>query len=164
MASLEAWSNFALGELGAASALAGLLFVSISVNQERILELGRMAERGLEALAILFLVIVVTSLMLVPDQPLRLLGVEIAAAAGVALVVLSFLQRAYLAAIEPAYQPRSRQVARFNLLAVALVALTGLVVGWRGDTIGFRLLPLGLLFCFVGVGANAWILLIEIKR
>jgi hypothetical protein len=73
---MEAWSNFALGELGAAAALAGLLFVSISVNQERILELGRMADRGLEALTILFLVIVVTSLMLVPGQLLRLLGGE----------------------------------------------------------------------------------------
>jgi hypothetical protein len=35
--------QFFFGELGAAAALAGLLFVSISVNQERILELGRMA-------------------------------------------------------------------------------------------------------------------------
>ena len=40
---MEAWSNFSLGELGAAAAFAGLLFVSISVNQERILGLGRMA-------------------------------------------------------------------------------------------------------------------------
>jgi hypothetical protein len=48
---------FFQGELGAAAALAGLLFVSMSVNQTKILELGRMADRGLEALAILFVVI-----------------------------------------------------------------------------------------------------------
>ena len=29
---MEPWSNFSLGEFGAAAALAGLLFVSISVN------------------------------------------------------------------------------------------------------------------------------------
>ena len=82
---MEAWSNFFLGELGAAAALAGLLFVSVSVNQERILSLGRMADRGLEALGLLFLVLVVVSLPLVPGQPLRLLGAEIL---GVATITL----------------------------------------------------------------------------
>jgi hypothetical protein len=51
-------------------------FDSISVNQERILELGRMADRGLEALTTLFLVIVVMSLNLIPEQPLHLLGAK----------------------------------------------------------------------------------------
>ncbi len=60
------WSNFFLGELGAASALAGLLFVAFSVNQARILSLGRTADRGLEALAMLLLAIIVASLPLIP--------------------------------------------------------------------------------------------------
>jgi hypothetical protein len=46
---LSDWSNLFLGELGAAAALAGQLFVSASVNQTTILELGRMAGRGLDA-------------------------------------------------------------------------------------------------------------------
>ena len=74
---LSAWSSFFQGELGTAATLAGLLFVSLSFNQARILELGRMADRGLEALSLLLLVIMVTSLPLVPGQPLRLLGSEI---------------------------------------------------------------------------------------
>ena len=56
---MDGWANFFLGQLGASAALAGLLFVSVSVNQARILELGRMADRGLEALVTLFLVTVV---------------------------------------------------------------------------------------------------------
>ena len=47
---MDAWSNFFVGELGAAAAFAGLLFVSVSVNLEKILQLGRLADRGLEAL------------------------------------------------------------------------------------------------------------------
>ncbi len=47
---MEPWANFFLGELGASAALAGLLFVSLSVNQSRILELGRIAARGMAAL------------------------------------------------------------------------------------------------------------------
>jgi modulator of FtsH protease len=153
-----------LGDAGAAAALAGLLFVSISVNQERILELGRMADRGLEALTLLFLVIVVMSLILVPGQPLRLLGGEIAAAGGAVMAVIVALQNAYLRDLDPIYRPRSTQIAWFNRLAVALTALGGIAIVWRNDTTGFYFLPLSILLCFLGVGANAWILLIEIKR
>src|SRR5271170_2127817 len=98
------WSNFFLGELGAAAALAGLLFVAVSVNQARILQLGRMADRGLEALAMLFLTMVVASLPLIPNQPLRLLGTEILAASILTLVMIVSLERAYLRLTEPAHR------------------------------------------------------------
>lgn len=161
---MDAWSNFFLGELGAAAAMAGLLFVSVSVNQARILELGRMADRGLEALAILFLVIVVTSLTLVPSQSPRLLGAEIVAAGCVAMLSIMPLQRAYLRHLDPVHKPLSTQMAWFNRLAVTAIALAGLILLWKADTIGLYLLPLGILFIFLGAGANAWVLLIEINR
>src|ERR1700722_4527719 len=101
---LSAWAAFFQGELGAAAALAGLLFVSMSVNQIKILELGRMADRGLEALAILFLVIMVSSLPLIPAQPLRLLGGEILVLSAAALVATVLLQRAYMRHVEQAYR------------------------------------------------------------
>lgn len=79
--------------MGAAAALAGLLFVSVSVNQAKILQLGRMADRGLEALSMLLLVLVVASLPLVPGQPPRLLGGEIFVVAALTLVATVRLQR-----------------------------------------------------------------------
>src|SRR5580658_8750416 len=97
---LESWSNFFLGELGASAALAGLLFVSVSVNQARILALGRTADRGIEALAMLFLVLVVTSLPLIPGQPLRLLGGEILAVALATLAALVPLQIGYVRSVD----------------------------------------------------------------
>ena len=101
---LSDWSNFFIGELGAAAALAGLLFVSISVNQSRILQLGRMADRGLEALMMLLLVLVIASLGLVPGQPLWLLGVEIFLVAGLAMVGMfaleSIVSASYFATVQ----------------------------------------------------------------
>jgi hypothetical protein len=38
------------------------------------------------------------------------------------------------------------------------------VILWRGDAKGIYLLPPGILLTFVAVGANAWVLLIEINR
>jgi hypothetical protein len=161
---MTSWTDFFVGELGAAAALAGLLFVSISVNQARILELGRMADRGLEALAMLFLVVAVTSLALIPGQPLRLLGGEIAVTATAILVALIPLQIGYLRGLEPAHMRGSLVQVWANRLSVTVIALAGVVIAWRGDQVGVYLLPPGILLTFVAVGINAWVLLIEINR
>jgi hypothetical protein len=158
------WSNFCLGELSAAAALAGLLFVSVSVNQARILQLGRMADRGLEALAMLLLVVVVASLPLVPGQPVRLLGAEILVTATVTLFVAIRLQLTYLRALEPQYRPQSMRMVTLNRFAVTTIALAGGVLLWRGDGVGMYLLPGGILLSFLAAGFNSWVLLIEINR
>jgi modulator of FtsH protease len=161
---LNEWTNFFLGELGAAAALSGLLFVSVSVNQARILQLGRMADRGIEALLMLLLVLVVASLTLVPGQPLRLLGAEILGIGTMTLVAGVALQQVYLRDLEPIYRRQSIYVVAVNRLAVTLIALAGAVVLWRGDGVGIYLLPPGILLSFLAAGANAWVLLIEINR
>ena len=161
---MSAWSSFFAGELGAAAALAGLLFVSVSMNQARILELGRMADRGLEALIILLLVLIVSSLALVPAQPPRLLGAEILAAGALTLAVIVPLQRNYLRNVDPAHRRPSTRTGWFNRCAVAVMALAGLVMLWRGDGAGLYLLPIGILLAFVAAGINAWVLLVEINR
>jgi hypothetical protein len=161
---LSAWAAFFQGELGAAAALAGLLFVSVSVNQSRILELGRMADRGLEALAILFLIVVVASLPLIPGQPLRLLGGEIAVLAGIVLIATVLLQRAYLKLVEEPYRSGTQKMIATNRVAVSVIVVAGLLLLWRGDGVGAYLLPVGILLSFFGAGASAWVLLIEINR
>jgi hypothetical protein len=161
---MDAWTSFFLGELSAAAALAGLLFVSLSVNQARILALGRTADRGLEALAMLFLVLVVTSLPLIPGQPLRLLGAEMLVIALTTLCVLVPMQIGYLRSLEPIHRRRSMVQVWANRTAVGIIALAGVVQVSRGDMVGIYILPLGILLTFVAVAASAWVLLIEINR
>jgi hypothetical protein len=158
------WGNFFLGELGAAAALAGLLFVAVSVNQVRILALGRMADRGLEALAMLLLVVIVASLPLIPGQPPRLLGGEVLVLGVVTLLGLLPLQRAYIRHVDPAHRRRSMQMVVTNRVTVLVITLAGAVLLWRGDLDGLYLLPVGILMTFAAVGFNAWVLLIEINR
>jgi len=158
------WSNFFLGELGAAAALAGLLFVAVSVNQQRILSLGRMADRGLEALGMLLLVIIVASLPLIPGQPPRLLGGEILIVGIIIFLALWPLQLAYLGAVEAAYRRQSGRMVAGNRAAMLIIILAGAVLLWRGDLVGLYFLPLGILMTFFAVGINSWVLLIEINR
>jgi hypothetical protein len=161
---LSAWATFFQGELGAAAALAGLLFVSVSINQARILELGRMADRGLEALVILFLVILVASLPLIPGQPLRLLGAEIIVLAAIALTATVLLQRVYLKLVEEPHRSGTKKMIATNRVAISVIVIAGLVLVFRGDGAGVYLLPLGILLSLFGAGASAWVLLIEINR
>ena len=74
------------------------------------------------------------------------------------------LQRVYLRGLDPAYRPRSIQMAWFNRIVIAGVALAGLTILLRGDDAGLYVLPFGILASFLAVGASAWVLLIEINR
>jgi modulator of FtsH protease len=161
---LTSWNNFFLGELGAAAALAGLLFVSVSMNQSRILELGRMADRGLEALVMLFMVIVVASLQLVPGQPPRWLGAEIAAVSAATFAALVPLQLGYLKAVDTDHRSASTRMVWVDRLAIAVVSVGGMGLALLGQAHWLYVVAPGILLVFAAVGANAWVLLIEINR
>ena len=64
----------------------------MSVNQARILQYGGLPERGLQALTGLFLVFVVATLALAPDQPPRLFGAETFAVVALQAVIQTRLQ------------------------------------------------------------------------
>jgi modulator of FtsH protease len=161
---MEPWANFFLGELGASAALAGLLFVSLSVNQRRILELGRIAERGLEALIMLLLVLVVSSLALVPAQTPRLFAGEILLVAMMQLTVLTYLERVQWSTLEPQYRSITLRMFILSHVATWFVIAAAATLLWRGDWIGLYVLPAGMLLSFITSGMNAWVLLIEINR
>ncbi len=161
---MEPWANFFLGELGASAALAGLLFVSLSVSQGRILELGRMAERGLEALTMLLLVLVVSSLALVPAQPPRAFGGEIMFVGALQLAALFFLQRVQWSTLADEHRKATLRVFVSSHVATWFVIAAAGTLLWRGDWGGLYLLPAGLLLAFITSGMNAWVLLIEINR
>lgn len=74
------------------------------------------------------------------------------------------LQRGYIRALEQAYRPRSMLMVWLNRTAASIVALGGLLILWRGDGAGLYLVAAGVLVTFLAVGANAWVLLIEINR
>ena len=161
---MERWGNFLLGELGAAAALAGLLFVSVSVNQARILALGRMADRGIESLAMLFLVLATSSLGLMPMQPPRWFGLEVFALSVLLFSRLVPLQRSYLSQIDAEDRPRTLVLVRGSRAAVGVIALAGAIMLALNDARGMYLLVPGILGTFVAALANAWVLLVEINR
>jgi hypothetical protein len=158
---MQGWSNFFVGELGAAAALTGLLFVAVSINLTRILQFPHLPARAAEALLALISVLGVTTFALVPRQSSAAYGVEIGATGLVTW------------AIHTRYMIRSRKfdrqyvgfVSRFlgnQLPPLPFVIAGALLIAGRPAGV-YWIVP-GTLLSFAAGIFGAWVLLIEIQR
>lgn len=145
------------------AALAGLLFVSLSVNEERILQFPGLPERALQAFCSLFLVFALASLALAPDHAPRSFGAGALAAALAQAAVLACLQ---FRSFQPGESHSRRALGTFLLGQAAswafVIGSTFVVV--RGDWSGLAWYPAGVILAFGFAGAVSWVLMIEIQR
>jgi hypothetical protein len=159
----DGWGELFLAEAGASAALAGLLFVAISINLAKILEVRGLVGRAGEAIVLLVAVLIVSTLMLVPDQPRVALGTELLVTG---LLAWSILVGIHLKEVRGRIGPsRPVLVGRIVLAQVAvlpfLVAGVSLLLRAGGGL--YWLVP-GVVVCLVVAVLIAWVLLIEILR
>ncbi len=157
------WSGFFEAEVGASAALAGLLFVGVSLNMSRILALKGVADRALEALTLLVAILLISSLQLVPGQPRIALGAEILLVGAVAWVAVTTLELRTLGASERQY----RKYYVNNLVigqAAVLPYIAGGLVMIALSSAGLYLAVVAVLVSFVDAILDAWVLLVEINR
>jgi hypothetical protein len=65
---MTGWESFFVAQVGASAAVAGRVFVGVSINLDKILKYAGLPGRAMEALVVLILVLVTSSLMLVPGH------------------------------------------------------------------------------------------------
>jgi hypothetical protein len=160
---LDQWDYFFQAQVGASAALAGLIFVSISISLTRILAAPHLPGRALQALVDLFQIFVAASLMLVP-QAVRTAGIEILT---ISLAIWSVILMLNLRTVRraPAMPHRRRLAIRIGLSQVTAMLYIGagiamLVYGADGI---FVLVP-AMIFSYLVAIIDAWVLLIEINR
>jgi modulator of FtsH protease len=152
------WSDLFVACAGAAAALAGLLFVAISINVERILQYPELPGRALEAVVLLVGVLVVSVFGLAPGQGRTAVGIEVLS---VGVLVTGIVA----ATISRHPGERRRVVARIIAVAPGTVLLiVGGVSLLAGSGGGLYWVLAAIVGAFVGAIANAWVLLIEILR
>jgi hypothetical protein len=159
----DGWGELFLAEAGASAALAGLLFVAISINLTKILEVRGLVGRAGEAIVLLVAVLIVSTLVLVPDQPRVALGTELLVTGLLAWSILVVIHaRAVRGGIGPSRPVLVARVAMAQLAVLPfLVAGVSLLLRAGGGL--YWLVP-GVVMCLVVAVLNAWVLLIEILR
>lgn len=156
------WSDLFVATAGASAALAGLVFVAVSINLERILEFSGLPERALQTLLLLLGVVVVSIVGLIPGQSPTALGVELLAW-GLVLLAATAALGAKIRAPEGA--PRGWSVSRNAIVALGTVPIVvgGIsVIATSGG--GLYWIVAGIVGALAGGVANAWVLLVEILR
>jgi hypothetical protein len=163
-----AWETFAAANAGAAAALAGLLFVGVTINVEVIVASRRLTGRALEAFVLLTSVLVVSVLLLVPEISATGLGIALLVAGVAFWAVVSALHARSLPAFggetdvhAPPGSSAMRIIAGQAATVPTIVAGVTLLTESGG---GLYWIVGGVLFAYLAALTNAWVLLIEIRR
>jgi hypothetical protein len=157
----EPWHDFFVAEVGASAALTGLVIVAISINIAKIIENRLLSGRAAETVVLLTGVLLLSTLALVPGQPLGLFGWECLAVAAAMLAVVGIILVRALAL----YHPDERRWIRVAItLGAALPTIACGVSLLLGEGGGLYWLVPAILVALTGGIANSWILLVEILR
>lgn len=157
----EAWNEFFIMTGGASAALAGLLFVAVSLNHEQILKFRALPSLAAASISMLLSVVLVCTLGLAPSQPAMLLGIEYLILGLATATVVFVLDARNFAGLERAGWRISRLLMTTISLLPLVVAGVSLVVGAGG---GLYWMLAGVVASLITATYNAWVLLIEIRR
>jgi hypothetical protein len=158
-----AWSGFFSAEVGASAALAGLIFVAVSINLAQIVKQTQLVSRSAKALISLMAVLFSSSLCLIPELSRLILGYELTALGVVIWVGTTLAQ--YGAARRNTYVGTKEKV--FHVVLTELSAIPFVLGGLslvRGSGGGLYWLAAGTVFSLANALFDAWVLLIEIQR
>lgn len=158
---VEGWHDLFVASAGAAAALAGLVFVAVSINIDNILKFAWLPARAFRTVALLIVVLIAAIFALVP-QSTDALGAELLALglAACALLVCLWARNQPDRAVTHRgsvgeVMPDILGTVPFAIAGVTLLAGTGGGLYWA---------LAGVVIATVGAVLNAWVLLVEIRR
>ena len=159
---ISEWTDFFVAGAGASAALAGLVFVAVSINVDRILKFRGLPDRALATVMLLLSVVLVSLIGLIPGQSRTALGVELLCVGlGFAVGILVLTRRSM------AGGDRQRLHVLFHWLLIGLgtvPVVLGAVSLLAEAGGGLYWVAAGILLATIGAVANAWVLLVEILR
>jgi hypothetical protein len=159
----DAWVGFGTAVATAAAALAGLLFIAVSINIKQILEIKSLPSRAAQTLILVATPLISALLVVVPGQARVALGVELLATG---LVIGGAQVWLDLHAVRGPEDTVWRRIIGRILPAVltcACLALAGVTLIAAAGGGLYWLVPSVLAALIFGL-INVWVLLVEILR
>jgi modulator of FtsH protease len=157
---VAAWTDFASTVAGGAAALAGLLFVGLSLNLSDVLKYPGVPARAAVTLGLTVGILLTAILVATPGQDRRALAAELGVLGlAMAVGVVVALRRQWSG------KHPVRAVTSTLLLGVpALLLMAAAVSLWLQIGGGLYWVTAAVTTGFVSATANAWVLLVEIRR
>ena len=158
----NAWSALFGATVAATAALAGLVFVGISINLDRVMGSELLVERAAETFLAVVSILLASTLGLVPGQSSELLGLELlvlgAGTWGVLLRIhIRSLPNEETSALQKAIRIGIGEAAAISMGVSGLTLLVG-----RGGGLSWMAPAIVLSLCSAFIGA--WVLLVEVRR
>ena len=158
------WQNFFMAAAGASAALAGLVFVALSVNITRILQVPHLPSRAGATIGTLILILVCSMAELIA-QPAFALGMEILAFAACGWILKAWAAYRAITDGRRMQRPPFEAVVETVLGQIQVLPfIAGGVLLARGDGAGFYWVAAGVFSVFIFSVFNSWVLLVEILR
>jgi modulator of FtsH protease len=156
------WSDLFVAAAGASAALAGLVFVAVSINIEPIVASPGLPDRALMTLILLLGVLIVSLFGLIPGQTAEGLGLELLVQSAIWTVAIGwFAVRSLPARPIPAGWYAARLVPP---LFGTVPYVVGSILLLSGSSSGLDWVFAGIIGALVAAVMNAWVLLVEILR
>jgi modulator of FtsH protease len=154
------WGEFLVAAAGAAAALAGLVFLGMSINIARILQFPGLPGRAGETIVVLANALAICLLLLQPDQGNVAMGLQVLLVGVTALVAAITIE-----VRSPPSERREYRTAQivFTQLATVPFVIAGVSLLARAGG-GLHWVVAGVVLAFVVGLVNGWILLVEILR
>ena len=159
---LDTWHDFFAAQAAAGAALAGLVFVAISINLQRVLTIAAVSGRAIEALTLLTSLLIVGLLALIPDQGTLALGIE--------LIVFGLALTVVLIRVGSGAHNAGGATQRQHLLRIVLGQLAALPIVIAGISLitgdggGLYWIAFASVVTIFAGMIGAWVLLVEILR
>jgi hypothetical protein len=160
---VDAWNDFFVAQVGASAALAGLIFVGVSISLDEIVRFPHLVLRAATALVLLATTLVAASSLLAPLPSDDVAGWVVSGVGIVAWLLVGVLGVTGARRAPAGYRSPAWISAVLAQVAVIPFVAAGAVLVVSGDDGLYWLLP-GFMLCFVVSLADAWVLLVEIRR
>ncbi len=157
------WDDFFVAQVGASAALAGLLFVGLSINLAKIVGTPALPDRALNALMLLAAILLVSSIFLIPGQAGAVLGAEVLVVGGAIAAASITISRRSLAKTPAPYHRFQVMETGVVATAVLLYPLAGAVL-LAGYSSGPYLVVPAVLTSYAIALIDSWVMLVEINR